>query len=125
VTPAPVAPAPVTTTIAAPPPPPTTTALPTTFAVKVRHSHQGGIFRRGGSCEGTLEVLTDGVYFKTTTPSPDGRREDQKILFGEIEDHDIDESRLHIETEERHWNFSGEFDQLERVEEVLKANVKL
>jgi hypothetical protein len=109
-----------------PPPPPAEPAAPSAVAESsVRHYH-GRSLRRGfsrGYCDGTLQLLADGLYFHTTTSS-DGRRDDKKITFGEIDDVEIEDDRLFIEGEEQNWEFGGTKDVLQRVRQHIKANKK-
>ena len=91
----------------------------------VRHYH-GRSLRRGfsrGYCDGTLQLLPDGLYFRTTSSS-DGRRDDRRITFGEIEDVEIEDDRLFIEGEEQNWEFGGGRDLLQRIREHIRSNKK-
>jgi hypothetical protein len=98
-------------------------------AVTVKHLHARGFtgfFRRNAgneACEGVLEVVADGISFRTTTPSADGRKEDQRIPFAAIESVELEDGRLLIETDERNWNFSGPADALARIERQLKTKM--
>ena len=110
--------------VATPLPPPPAPEPPVATA-DVRHYH-GRSLRRGfsrGYCDGTLQLLPDGLYFRTTSSS-DGRRDDRRITFGEIEDVEIDDDRLFIEGEEQNWEFGGGRDLLQRIREHIRSNKK-
>jgi serine/threonine-protein kinase len=121
----PAAPSPpaVSTAVAAPGPSPA--APPSTRALTVRHFHARSL-RRGfarGFCDGTLQLLPDGFHFKTTSSS-DGRTDDKKITFKDIEDSEIDDDRISIETDDQDWEFGAPADVLGRIEQHIKANKK-
>lgn len=91
----------------------------------VRHLHARSL-RRGfarGSCDGDLQLLPDGFHFKTTTSS-DGRVDDKKITFKDIEDFEIDGDRIRIETEEQAWEFTAPANILDLIQQHIKANKK-
>ena len=126
---APVPSAPVATPEPAAPAPPTVPApAPIPAAVeeiKVRHYH-GRSLRRGfsrGYCDGTLQLMADGLYFKTTTSS-DGRRDDERIRFRDIEDVEVEDDRLYIEGEDKNWEYGATKDVLQRIREYIKDNKK-
>ena len=94
-------------------------------ALTVHHFHARSL-RRGfarGSCDGNLQLLADGFHFKTTS-SADGRADDKKITFTDIEDFEIDDDRIRIETEEQAWEFGAPADILVRIQQHIKANRK-
>jgi serine/threonine protein kinase len=109
------------------PPPPPTTSEPAPPAgppsVMVRHNHARALFRGGGYCEGPLQLLPDGIYFKTSGSS-DGRQDEKKITFASIDGFEIDGDKIHIETDDKNWDFVAPKDVLLRIEALLKANVK-
>ena len=129
-------PAPSTVTPSEPEPPPAARAPepppaaapapePPLASAAVRHYHSRSL-RRGfsrGYCDGTLQLLPDGIAFKTTSSS-DGRRDDTLITFKEIEDVEIEDDRLFIEGEEQNWEFGGTRDLLQRIRQHIKANIK-
>ena len=121
--PAAPSPPPVSTTAAEPRPSPV--APPSARVLTVRHFHARSL-RRGfarGFCDGTLQLLPDGLHFKTTSTS-DGRVDDKKITFKEIEDFEIDGDRISIDTDDQDWEFSGPADVLNLIDQHIKANKK-
>jgi hypothetical protein len=120
--------APVATPEPPPAPTPAPAAAPAPAAVaelSIRHYH-GRSLRRGfsrGYCDGTLQLLPDGLYFKTTTSS-DGRRDDERIRFRDIEDVEIEDDRLYIEGEDKNWEYGAARDVLQRIREYIKDNKK-
>jgi hypothetical protein len=91
----------------------------------VHHLHARSL-RRGfarGSCDGNLQLLPDGFHFKTTSTS-DGRIDDKKIIFKDIEDFEVDGGRIRIETEEQAWEFVAPSDVLDLIQQHIKANKK-
>ena len=91
----------------------------------MRHFHARSL-RRGfarGFCDGTLQLLPDGFYFKTTSSS-DGRVDDKKITFKDIEDFEIDGDRIGIETDDQDWEFGAPANVLGLIEQHIKANKK-
>jgi eukaryotic-like serine/threonine-protein kinase len=124
----PVTVAPTTSVVPPPPPPETTTktVAPAPPAMMLRHFHGRALFKgkfSSGFCDGTVEIQPDGIYFKTTVTS-DGRQDTRKIPFKTVEDVELDGSRLHIETEDKEWDFGGAKDLLQQLEKLLKANMK-
>ena len=98
---------------------------PPVAAAEVRHYHSRSL-RRGfsrGYCDGTLQLLPDGIAFRTTSSS-DGRRDDKRITFGEIEDVEIEDDRLFIEGEDENWEFGGTRDLLQRIRQHIRSNKK-
>ncbi|MFN8061745.1 MAG: serine/threonine-protein kinase [Vicinamibacterales bacterium] len=117
----PVEPAPV----AAAPPPADTTRPPEASAATVRHVHGRALFKGKFSssfCEGTIELLPDGLYFRTTQ-STDKRKDDKKITFASVEEYELEGTRLHIEAD-NNWDFEAPSAVLQPVFDRLKAHVK-
>ena len=91
----------------------------------MRHFH-GRSLRRGfarGSCDGNLQLLPDGLYFRTTS-STDGRTDDKKIPFKDIEGFEIAGDRIRIDTDDQNWEFGAPPDVLDLIEQHVKANKK-
>jgi serine/threonine-protein kinase len=121
----PVAPAPVAASEPEPAPPVKPAAPAVILEATVRHYH-GRSLRRGlsrGYCDGTLQVLADGLHFRTATTS-DGRKDDRTITFAEIEDVEVEDDRIFLETEEQNWEFGATVDLLKKVEQHIKAKRK-
>lgn len=127
-------PAPAETGAAVAPPPPSNPPPPAASApaapepaavpsVMVRHFHARALFRGGGYCEGPLELRPDGLYFKTTGSS-DGRTDEKLIPFTSVEDFELDGDKIHIETDDKNWDFGAPKDVLKQIEALLKAKVK-
>lgn len=76
-----------------------------------------------GHCDGNLELLADGLHYQATSSS-DGRKDDNKIRFSDVEDFEVDGDRIRIETDQHAWEFGAPKDVLRRIEQVLKANKK-
>ena len=99
----------------------------------VYHVHGGGRFlgifgrKRGtdygkDSCVGTMELLPDGMRFKTTKPCPDTKADEEKqFTFANIKKFALEDERLRIEAEDKNWDFVGPPDALARVEQHIKA----
>jgi serine/threonine-protein kinase len=128
--------APVSATSAAPSPPPVSpsvvaprpspVASASASALVVHHLHARSL-RRGfarGSCDGNLQLLPDGLHFKTTS-SADGRMDDKKITFKDIEDFEVDGGRIRIETDEQAWEFTAPADILDLIQQHIRANRKV
>lgn len=116
---------PETSSSVPPPPPPPEPEKPAAPAnsVMVRHNHARALFKGGGYCEGPLQFLPDGLYFKTSASS-DGRKDEKMIPFKSIEDYELDGDKIHIETDDKNWDFVAPKDVLQRILQLLKANVK-
>jgi hypothetical protein len=116
-------PVPAPPTVPAPRPSPAASA--SARALTVRHLHARSL-RRGfarGSCDGDLQLLSDGLHFETTSSS-DGRLDDKRVTFKDIEEFEIDENRIRIETEEQAWEFSASADVLDLIQQHIKTNKK-
>jgi len=90
----------------------------------VRHFHSRSIkkvFTARGSCEGNLELIHEGFHFKTTKSS-DGRNDDQKILFKDITDYEINDDRIRIESDNQNWEFGASNDVLRRILQHVKGS---
>jgi hypothetical protein len=118
--PPPAAAAPTSSVAPEPAPPPKNAPIAT---VMVRHNHARSLFKGGGYCEGPLQLLADGVYFKTSGSS-DGRNDEKMIPFKSIEGFELDGDKIHIETDDKNWDFVAPKNVLQQVEAFLKAHVK-
>ena len=113
------------------PPPAAAPASPP--SVLVYHVRGGGRFlgifgrKRGSdygkdSCVGTMELLPDGMHFKTTRPCPDTKADEEKqFTFPNIKKFALEDERLRIEAEDKNWDFVGPPNALARVEQHIRA----
>lgn len=79
-----------------------------------------GINLRSGFCEGTLTFLPDGVHFKTTAAGEDKRVDDERFLFSNIKEFEIDDDGLLSIKARRNWHFRAPPEVLTRVLDYLR-----
>jgi len=88
----------------------------------VKHLHSRSIkrfFASKGSCEGELQLVADGVMFKTTRPG-DRPPEQQMLTFAAIKKATIDGDKIRLEADDT-WEFVAPPDVLRRIEEHVRA----
>ena len=69
-----------------------------------------------------MELLPDGMRFKTTKPCPDTKADEEKqFTFANIKKFALEDERLRIEAEDKNWDFVGPPNALARIEQHVKA----
>jgi hypothetical protein len=67
-----------------------------------------------------VQLLPDGISFKTTRPGGDRPPEDKKLTFGEITKVSLDNDTIRIEGDGS-WEFVGPLQVVARIDEHIKA----